>query len=142
MFFWTIWWLIALWTDAVGSLSYLGILKASWAPDLNYPFLVNSLKMYDVPAWIPPALFIGILIWSLLSTLVFLWASVGVITKNPKIWMKRVQVAFIISLTYWLALFIADQIVMKYDLEQNHMVQGGFQLLTFLAFYWLPNLEN
>ena len=28
---------------------------------------------------------------------------------------------------------------MNFQLEQNHMVQGGFQLLTFLALHLLPD---
>lgn len=142
IFFWAIWWLIALWTDLVGGLAHLDILKKSWAPDLNYPFLEASLKMYSAPEGIIASLFIAILAWSLLSTLAFLWAALGTLTKNTKVWMQRAQVAFTISLTYWLAFFIADQLVMKYDLEQNHMVQGGFQLLTFLALYCLPNQQK
>lgn len=139
IFFWAIWWLIALWTDVVGGLAHLGILTASWAPDSNYPFLVQSLKMYHAADWVAATFFIGILVWSSLATVAFFWASSGVITQKSKIWMRRAQIAFVISLTYWLAFFIADQMVMKFDLEENHMVQGGFQLLTFLALYLLPN---
>lgn len=113
------------------------MLNANWAPDTNYPFLVDSLKMYNVSSFLPALFFIGILAWSLLSTLSFCWASIGLL-KTPSIWMHRAKIAFIISLTYWLAFFLADQAVMKFDLEENHMVQGGFQLLTFLALYLLP----
>ena len=56
-------------------------------------------------------------------------------------WKSRVNTAYVISLILWLAFFIADQIIMNFDEEQNHMVQGGFQLLTFIAIYWLPNKE-
>jgi hypothetical protein len=135
--FWTAWWLIALWTDAVGVLAHVGWLSASWAPDLNYPFLADSLKIYHVPDWLTASLFVGILAWSLVSTLVFCWASMAVVA-NKKIWMYRAKIAFIISLTYWLAFFLSDQLVMKFDLEENHMVQGGFQLLSYLALYLLP----
>ena len=83
--FWTIWWLIALWTDAVGGLAHIGVLNRSWAPDTNYPFLVDSLKMYHVPIWLPGVLFIGILLWSALSALLFLWATMGLM-KNSEIY--------------------------------------------------------
>ncbi|BCA94545.1 hypothetical protein TUM19329_09060 [Legionella antarctica] len=136
--FWTLWWFIALWTDIVGGLAHYGLLVKSWAPDTNYPFILNSLKMYPLPEWIPPLLFIGILLWSLLSTVVFCWACAS-LNKNPKIWMHRADIAFIVSLGFWLAFFLADQLVMKFDLEENHMVQGGFQLLTYLTLYLLPS---
>ena len=32
--------------------------------------------------------------------------------------------------------------VMKFDLEENHMVQGGFELLTFSSLYLLPEDKN
>jgi len=134
--FWTFWWLIALWTDVIGAFAHLGMLKASWAPDTNFPFLVSSLGMYPLPAWIPPVFFIGIILWSLISTIAFCWASLGLYQEKSR-WMRRAEIAFIISLAYWLAFFLADQFVMKFDLEENHMVQGGFQLLTFLSLYIL-----
>lgn len=135
--FWAVWWLIALWTDVVGGLAHLGLLNATWAPDSNFPFLVSSLEMYYAPLWLVTSLFIGIILWSLLSTLSFLWASWAIFCGRVD-WMRRAEVAFIISLSYWMAFFLADQIVMKFDLEENHMVQGGFQFLTFLALYLLP----
>lgn len=144
--FWTIWWLIALWTDVVGLLAHFGLLQKSWAPDTNYPFLVESLKMYNPPVWVPPLCFAGILFWSLLSTLAFGWVCIG-LNQSAAYWRQRADIAFIISLSYWLAFFLTDQLVMKFDLEENHMVQGGFQLLTYLALYILPtkaegNLSN
>lgn len=135
--FWTIWWLIAFWTDLVGGLAHLKIISASWAPDTNYPFLVKSLSIYGVSSFITSVLFIGILLWSFIATLVFFWASLGLRYKK-EIWMPRAEKAFVISIAYWLAFFLADQLVMNFDLEQNHMVQGGFQLLTFLTLYLLP----
>ncbi|KTC65303.1 Uncharacterised protein (plasmid) [Legionella adelaidensis] len=135
--FWMCWWVIALWTDIAGALAHLKILSASWAPDVNYPFLVESLKMYGVPSWVPALLFTLILVWSFISAGLFCWASFG-LRFEREIWMSRAEIAFIVSLSYWFAFFIADQLVMKFDLEQNHMVQGGFQLLTFLSLYLLP----
>lgn len=135
--FWTLWWLIAFWTDVVGALAHTGLLAASWAPDTNYPPLAESLKMYQAPDWLVSCLFAGIILWSLLATLTFCWAALS-LGRSRAVWMRRTQVAFIVSLTFWLAFFLADQLVMKFDFEENHMVQGGFQLLTYLALFLLP----
>ena len=137
--FWTIWWLIALWTDVVGGLAHLNILDTSWAVDTNYPGLVQSLAMYHVPEWLPPCLFFGIILWSALSSALYIWASISLFKENTPIWKERAQWAFIVSLNYWFAFFLADQMVMKFALEENHMVQGGFQLLTYMAIYLLPD---
>lgn len=139
--FWTIWWFVALWSDISGGLAHMGYLNATWARDANYAMLVRSLQMYPIPEWCALGLFIGILAWSLLSAVLFLVASVTM-GKERKIWMRNVRRAFIVSLTYWFAFFIADQIIMNFDLEQNHMVQGGFQLLTFIALYLLPEPKS
>lgn len=135
--FWAAWWLIALWTDIVGGLAHLGFLKATWAPDTNYPFLATSLAMYHAPNWLIATLFFNILLGSLVSTLAFIWACFA-LNKDITIWIRRAEIAFIISITFWLAFFLADQLVLKFDLEENHMVQGGFQLLSFFALYLLP----
>lgn len=137
--FWTVWTLIALWTDVVGGLTQLHWLNATWAPNLNYPFLVKSLSMYSVPAWLPAVFFIGIIIWEFLASILFVHACLAL--QQPAIWLKRAEVAFIFSLCLWFAFYLADQLVMKFDLEANHMVQGGFMFLTFLGLYILPN-EN
>lgn len=138
--FWALWWLIALWTDVVGGLAHIGWLTASWAPDTNYPFLAKSLAMYHAPPWLVAMLFIGIIVWSLISSGAFVWACLALHQPKP-IWLKRANKAFTISLCYWLAFFLADQLVMNFELEQNHMVQGGFQLLTLMALYLLPDTD-
>jgi hypothetical protein len=135
--FWTLWWLIALWTDCIGAMSHLGWLQASWAPDSNFPFLMGSLKMYNVPLWGVWFCYLGIIAWLGLSTATFIWAA-SALHRTKTIWLRRAEIAFIVSLTLWLAFFLADQLIMKFDLEENHMVQGGFQLLSFLALYILP----
>ncbi len=140
--FWCLWWLIALWTDIVGGMSYLGILHASWAPDSNYLFLVKSLQMYPVPTWIPALFYIGIIIFSGISFLLFLRACCSNFIQDPHNWLKKANLAFIFSTSYWLLFFLADQITMKFDLEQNHMVQGGFTLLCYLALHLLPNKDE
>ncbi len=136
--FWTFWWLIALWTDITGALAHFKMLNASWAPDINYSNLEHSLRMYNVPAWLSLVLFIGILVYSVIATAFFCWASLG-LRRDYKVWINRANRAHIVALTYWFLFFLADQVVMKFDLEQNHMVQGGFQLLTFFLLYLLPN---
>lgn len=134
--FWTLWWIIILWTDSISGLAHLSLLKASWAPD-KYNFFADILKMYSVGNWVPLFLYIGILIWTSLIVLFFLWASVGLIGKND-IWLSRARIPFILSLLFWFSFLIADQIIMRYDIENIHMIQGGFQFLSYLALYLLP----
>ena len=133
VWFWAAWWLIALWTDITGSLAHVGILQATWAPDTNYPFLVSSLKKFALPAWLPAVLFGGIIVWLAIATLAFCWAGVAS-GKSRHLWYIRTRFAYVISLSCWLVFFLADQLVMDFALEQNHIVQGGFELLCFWGF--------
>lgn len=136
--FWTVWWGIALWTDIIGGIAHLGYVKATWAPDTNYPFLKTSLAMYHVPEALVGALFVGIIGWLGLSFITFAHACLA-LGQPKEIWMARAKRAFIISLALWLAFFISDQLIMNFDLEMNHMVQGGFQLLCYLCLFELPD---
>lgn len=128
--FWGVWWLSALWTDVVGGLAYLGVLQAEWAPAKNYPFLVESLKMYPLYSWIPTVLFMGIIVWMSLIVGYFLVTILAIATKKP-FWRLANQ-SFAISMGLWLAFLLADQMIMNYQLEANHMVQACFQLLCWI----------
>ena len=138
IFFWFLWWLIAFLTDFTGAMYQLGWIADSWIPHSNYPYLVKTLSIYDPPTPLPPFLFAGIICWSFLSTVFFGLAAMTSMSSRER-WLSRVNQAFIVSLSLWLAFFIADQIVMQFDLEQNHMVQAGFQLLTFISIHTLPD---
>ena len=129
--FWATWWLIACWTDIIGGLAHLQILHASWAPDTNYPFLLKSLSLYPTPSWLPPLLFIGIICWTGIISMLFTLACYTMKSTHYNL-------AFSIALSFWLVMFVADQLIMNFSLEQNHMVQGSFLLLTWLATDLLP----
>ena len=136
--FWALWWILAFLTDFLGGLYLLNVFTASWVPHSNYPSLVASLAQYDAPSWLPSLFFVGIIAWSLLSAGAFTFAALT--SRQPsQRWRARVNAAFIISLGLWFAFFISDQVIMNFDLEQNHMVQGGFQLLTLMAIHLLPD---
>ncbi len=137
--FWTVWLIVMLWTDVVGGLAALGWLHRSWAPNTNYPFLVQSLAMYPLPAWVPPVLYVGITVWEFVATLFFIRASMALVKKSPAIWIPYAAKAFIVSLSFWFAFFIADQLVMKFELQANHMIQGGMMFINFLGLYLLPH---
>lgn len=136
--FWLLWWAFAFLTDFIGGLEMLGVTSTPWFDGHNYPFLKKTLEQFGATTAVDVALFVGIILWALLSTVLFAFAAVTPYSRK-EIWLQRVDVAFIVSLALWLAFFLSDQTVMNFDLEENHMVQGGFQLLCYLTIYLLPD---
>ncbi len=136
--FWALWWLTAFLTDLIGAMRQLGLVTAAWFAVTNYADLTHAVAPYDPPGWLPPFLYAGIIGWSFVSTVLLLIAA-GTPREPRWRWRRRVDTAFAVSLGLWAAFFLADQIVLKFGYEQNHMVQGGFQLLTWLALYALPD---
>lgn len=136
--FWAFWWLIAFWTDLVGALAHIGLITKPWAPDTNYPHLVASLKMYPGATLLAPFFYAAIIFGCFISA--FLFCRAVLASHKPlDIYLKKVDLAFIFSLLFWFAFCLADQLVMKFDLEENHMVQAGFEFLSYLSLYLLPN---
>lgn len=136
--FWLLWWAFAFLTDFIGGLELLGVTSTPWFDGHNYPFLKKTLEQFGASTAVDLFFFVGIILWLLLSTFFFLIATVTPYS-NKKIWLKRCDTAFIVSLGLWLTFFLADQTVMNFDLEENHMVQGGFQLLCYLTIHLLPD---
>ncbi|WP_170348858.1 hypothetical protein [Ruegeria atlantica] len=136
--FWFLWWTFAFLTDFIGGLELLGLTSTPWFDGHNFPFLQKTLAQFGASTAVDVILFVGIILWLFLSTLLFAFASFTPYSQTDR-WQKRVDAAFIASLGLWLAFFLADQTVMNFDLEENHMVQGGFQLLCYLTIYLLPD---
>ena len=136
--FWFLWWAFAFLTDFIGGLELLGVTSTNWFDGHNYPFLEKTLEPFGATSSVDVALFVGIILWALLSAGLFLIALLTPYAQKD-LWMKRADLAYIVSLGLWLAFFLATQVVMNFDLEENLMVQGGFQLLCYLTIYILPD---
>lgn len=136
--FWALWWLIAFLTDVAGGLKELGVFSPVWLSSTNYQFMLQTLAPFGAPHWLSAVFFIGIIAWSGTSTVLLARAALTPMQPQSR-WKQRVNAGFIVSLGLWFAFYLADQVVMKFDLEENHMVQGGFQFLCFMALHLLPD---
>lgn len=133
---WTLWWSIAFATDFLEALQRLGWFKLSWL-SVNYPFLLTTLAKYGVPTIFAIVFYVGIILCLLIITILF-W-QVLLTPVHHSQWQTRVDRAFIVSLSLCFAFYLADQLVLDFTLEQNHMVQGSMLFISYLAFYILPN---
>jgi hypothetical protein len=133
--YWLAWWSCQLWIDVTGSMRSMGWIDAPWGYLGNYHFLVQSLEIFSVPNWFPGLLLLIIIIWLAIICLLFLLATINLIRVGDR-WIFWTNHAFICSFLLWMAFFIADQLVLHFDVEQNHMVQASFEFLCFLFLQW------
>ncbi|PIQ43759.1 MAG: hypothetical protein COV52_04770 [Gammaproteobacteria bacterium CG11_big_fil_rev_8_21_14_0_20_46_22] len=137
--FWFIWWLVAFVTDFLGFLNHFFGATFTWAINSNFVTLEKSLAFAHWSSGVIVTLYACVIIWLFISAILFALASISAFRAGPPQDKKVVNLAFIVTLFFWLAFFIADQCVMKFGLEENHMVQGGFELLSYLALFIIPN---
>lgn len=93
--------------------------------------------MYHASSMIVASLFVAIILGSLFCTIFFVWASVAIFYREE--WQKKAVYAFIASLMFWFLFFFADQFTMRFDLIENHMVQGGIEMLCLFIFLFVPD---
>jgi hypothetical protein len=118
--FWAAWFAIVFLTNLFGALKAAGSLPPEWKfASKNYELVQKAVSIYEPPAWVPRLLFLGVLAWQFLAACLFAWAllasvQVGAIAATPT------QVAFGAGILLWAAFMIADEITIKYAMEQPH----------------------
>ena len=137
LFFWAAWFTIVTATNVTSALKAMGVLGPSWRfASKNYPMVVKAVSLYDAPAWLPKLLFMGVLAWQGLAAALFWYAlaasgAAGVIAAAP------VNAAFAAGILLWGAFMIADEITIKYAMEQPHellfIAQVGSLLVMHLV---------
>lgn len=140
VFTWALWWSIALATDFTEALQDFGWLQLRWHAE-NYPFLVTTLSKYGLPEWVSLVCYVGIILWMIGLTILFWRAAITPYAQRAT-WLSRVNLAFTVGLGLWFAFYLADQLVLDFSLEQNHMVQGNAMFISFIALYVLPDRLN
>lgn len=139
LFFWGFWLLIVFLTNLFEGLKVVGMLSPHWKfASQNYQAVARATVTYHAPQWLPRFLFVGILLWQLLTLIFFGWAIVasaatGTLALGP------VNVAFAASISLLAAFMIADEICKEYDLERGHVLLFIAHLVTLMAFYVLPS---
>lgn len=129
--FWTIWWIIALITDLVSVFAFFNYLPPTFTHSSSYNDVISTIELYHLPSCLAPILFFAIQLWLIIICIFFIHASLN-LRKAKTIWVSHAEKAFIISLCLWLTFFLADQIFLKFSLEENHMAQATFQFISYL----------
>lgn len=135
LFFWAAWFSIVTFTNITSALKASGVLGPSWRfASKNYPMVVKAVSIYDAPPWLPRLLFMGVVAWQGLAAILFwyaLFSSAGLGFVN----VDAVNLACGTGILLWCAFMIADEITIKYAMEQPHELLLVAQLGTLLVMH-------
>jgi len=136
--FWAAWFAIVFLTNLFGALRAAGILPPEWKfASKNYEMVQKAVSIYGPPAWIARFLFAGVLAWQFLAACLFAWALQASVVAGT-IAMTSADLAFTTGILLWAAFMIADEITIKYAMEQPHELLFIAQVACVLALHSLP----
>ena len=133
---WAAWFSIVTLTNVFSALKATGVLGPSWRfASKNYPMVVKAVSIYDSPPWLPKLLFLGVVAWQALAA-TFFWYALAASGAAGIIDAAAVNLAFGTGMLLWMAFMIADEITIKYGMEQPHellfIAQAGSLLVMHL----------
>ena len=142
LFFGALWFSLILATNVTDGLKALQVLPQSWAfTSGNFALITTVTAIYHTPIWIVAILFLGIVIWEALGTLLF-WRAFGQFRGVASPGLRTVYAAFGVSLALWAGLIVADEAFVAYEianLEATHVRLFAVQLISLLAVRLLPD---
>ena len=135
LFFWAAWFSIVTVTNACSALKAVGVLGPSWRfASKNYPMVVKAVSLYDAPAWLPKLLFLGVVAWQALAAALF-WYALAQSGAAGIVDMAAVNLACASGILLWGAFMIADEITIKYAMEQPHELLFIAQIGSLLVMH-------
>jgi hypothetical protein len=136
--FWGLWLLLAFLTNLCEWLKVVRIVPQKWTfASQNFQAVARATATYHAPPWIPRGLFLGVLLWQLLTLIFFGWAIVSSAMAGA-LARGALNAAFTTSIGLLAAFMIADEIFKEYDLERGHVLLLTVQLVTLIGLYVLP----
>jgi hypothetical protein len=137
--FWSLWFAVVFFTNLCSAARALGWLPETWRlSSRNYEAVVKATSVYRPPAWLPAALFAGVMLWQLAATILLVraWA---VSARGPALDFGAVDTAFTAAIGLWAAFMIADELTLHYEFERTHELLFVSQLATLVALHLLPD---
>ena len=142
LLFWTAWFAVVFLTNVFGGLKAMGALPPSWKfASGNYQAVAKATARYGPPAWLPPVLFVGVVLWQLAAAALFAWAAGAWLLEGRLDW-RAVNLAFGAGIGLWAAFMLADEIVLKYEFERTHELLFIAQLVSLVAMHVLAGLPS
>jgi len=136
--FWGIWFTIVLLTNVFAALRALRVVPQKWKfASQNFELVVRATSRYQSPRWLAGILFCGVVLWQLITVVMFGSAFASSLAAGSLDWI-RVNAAFSVGIALWAAFMIADEIFMQYNNERSHVLLFVGQLVTLVTLYLLP----
>jgi hypothetical protein len=138
LLFWSVWLTVVFTTNVLDGCKALGLLGDNWSfASGNYRLLVETTARYGTPRWLNSLLFLGVIAWEGMATLLFWLAWLRFRGKEESRWL--LYTAFTVGLMLWSAFAIADELFIAYAVEGTHLRLFTAQLATLLAIELLPH---
>ena len=136
--FWGIWFTIVLLTNVFAALRALRAVPQKWKfASQNFELVVQATSRYQSPRWLAGILFCGVVLWQLITVVMFGSAFASALTAGSLDWIW-VNAAFSVGIALFAAFMIADEIFMQYNNERSHVLLLVGQLVTLVSLYLLP----
>ena len=137
--FWGLWFVMVFSTNLFEGFKVIHRIPWTWKfASHNYQPVVLATAEYHAPSWVPKILFSGVLLWQLITVLLFGWAIVASLEEVSLNW-GLVDAAFAAGLGLWGAFMLADEFFKEYDAERTHVQLFTAQLVTVVALHVLPS---
>ena len=136
--FWGLWFVLVFFTNLCEGLRVLHRLPWTWKfASHNFQPVVLAMAEYAAPSRLPKIFFAVILLWQLLTVVIFGWATASSLVQGSLNW-GFVDAAFAAALSLWAAFMLADEFCRQYDPERSHVLFFIAQLITLMALHLLP----
>ena len=134
LFFWAAWFSIVFATNVASALKASGRLAPSARfASRNYEMVCKAVSIYSAPPWVPRLLFLCVLAWQLAAASLF-WCALAA-SAGGVLHMALVNLASAVGILLWAAFMIADEVTIKYAMEQPHELLFIAQLASLFVMH-------
>jgi hypothetical protein len=134
---WAVWLSVVFLSNLADAGKEAGLIGESWAfSSGNLKFIKETTARYGTPDLVNALLFVGIIVWEAVATLLFWWAFWTFRGKESG--RRILYFAFTTALFLWGAFLIADELLIAYPLENTHLRLFIGYLVTLMTIELLP----
>lgn len=136
--FWALWLSVAWLSNLCDGLKTYRLLGGGWwFASGNYAMMAKTTQKCRMPPWLTTLLFLGVLVWQG-GAMLLLWAAFFQFQGLHEPGASVLYAAFLVNLSLWAALLIADEIFLAYATESTHLRVFTAQMTSLLVLALLP----